>query len=309
MTRTRTFLVFGAGVLACAFSAGAATANAAAPSAHTLLRPDDGPEYKKLIDGTGPAVVTVKFVLKIEGNDMGRGENETEISGIVIDPTGVILCSNVQTGGLVAMMGGGAANPTDMKVLIGDDTEGKKARLLTRDSELDLAWVKLDEPPTSPLKFVDLSKGVAPTVGQRLLSLGRMGKYFDRVPVVGDGRIIGETNKPRHLFIPDNSLASGRGDLGAPVFTTDGTVVGIIIVQFPEEGAEGGGAGPRDAGAMVLPAAEVAKATKRAMENPVPPDGAKKDDKGGPDSKDAAKKPADKKNGEKSEPPKKDGGQ
>jgi S1-C subfamily serine protease len=302
MKIARTILILAAGFAACAGvprSAGAAAARAV--GALNAARPDEGAEYKKLIDDYSAALVTVKFVLKMEGNDFGMGENETEITGAVIDPAGIVLCSNVQIGGFMQMMGKGSANPTDMKVLIGDDTEGKKAKLMARDSELDLAWIKIEEPLSSPLKFIDFSKSAAPDVGARLLSVGRMGKYFDRTPVVSEGRITGVTRKPRHLLVPGNTLVN-EYDFGLPVFAADGGVVGVVIVQIPDaESSEGGGMGGRGGGAMILPAEDVVKATKRAMESPSL-ETPKKDDKAA-DPKDSAKKPAGTKDTDKKEPP------
>ncbi len=243
--------------------AGFAPVPAAAPSAQ---RPDDGSEYKKIIEVAGPALVTVKFVMKAP-DDQGFGDQEEEINGVVIDPKGLVLCSHWFLGGAANMFGGGAGpKPQDIKVLIGDDTEGKKARLISHDSELDLAWIKLDEEPASPLKYIDLEKGTPGSVGQRVFLLSRLDKYFDRSPVVNEGRLRGETTKPRRLFAPGGNLLADRNDIGLPVFNADAGVVGFMIVQVPDkesmEATENIGGGP-----MVLPVEEVAKATKKALES------------------------------------------
>ena len=86
---------------------------------------------------------------------------------MVIDPKGLILCSNLQLTGMAGAfmgmgMGRGGAVPTNIRVLIGDDTQGLKAKLLARDSELDLAWIELTEPAPKPLAAVDLTKATKP---------------------------------------------------------------------------------------------------------------------------------------------------
>ncbi len=255
-------------ILAAALVGGAAalvSATAAPVAAPSVQRPEDGGEYKKIIDTAGQALVTVKFVMK-SPDDQGLGDAEEEINGVVIDPKGLVLCSHWFLGGAAGMMGGGAGpKPQDIRVLIGDDTEGKKARLMSHDSELDLAWIKLEEEPASPLKYIDLSKGAAGGVGQRVFLLSRMDKYFDRAPVINEGRLRGETNKPRRLFAPGGGLLADRNDIGLPVFNADAGVVGFMIVQVPDresiQATDNIGGGP-----MILPVEEVAKATKKALE-------------------------------------------
>ncbi len=264
----KSFSVFTLAAIIGAAGLAGAGATIAPPSpapAAPAARPDDGSEYKKIVDEAGPTLVTVKFTLKSEGEG-GMGDNEDEITGVVIDPKGLVLCSYWSMGGAMAIMRGGPApSPTDVKVLIGDDTEGKKAKVLSHDSELDLTWVQLDEAPATPLKAVNLEKAAAATMGQRVYELMRMDKYFDRAHVIYEGRIAAITEKPRHLYAPGRGVFAGRSDLGMPIFSADAGIVGFVVVQVPDketmEASENAGGGP-----MILPAAEVAKATKRALE-------------------------------------------
>jgi hypothetical protein len=242
--------------------------------ASVSARPDDDEAiYQKVLDTSGPTLVTVKFVLKVEGGGAefgGFGDQEMETTGILIDAKGLVLCSNFQLGGAYSMMsrgGGPTVTPSDVKILIGDDTEGKKAKVLTRDTELDLAWVKLDEPSSTDLKHIDMEKGVEPKVGARIWLLARLGKFFDRAPVVNEGKIRGVTEKPRKLFTPSNTIVAARDDLGMPVFNADGAILGIVVIQFPdEESMDAAAGGDMGGGPMILPAAEIVKATKRALE-------------------------------------------
>ncbi|MCB9850038.1 MAG: hypothetical protein H6817_04970 [Phycisphaerales bacterium] len=248
--------------------------------ASTARAGDDG-DYAKLLKEKAGVLVTVKHVLKVNMAMLGgEQENESELTGVMVDPKGVVLCSNTQLGGFTAMiskmmgpMGGNmTATPTDIKVLIGDDTEGVEAELIARDTELDLAWVKIKEPGDKTFEYLDFSKGEKPEIGSRILMLRRMGKYFARSLVVGDARIGGMTKKPRDLYIPSGALGGG---LGLPVYADSGSVVGVLIVQVPD--AEDTGGNPLSMmsqatsmqdmmSGLILPAADVAKATKRALE-------------------------------------------
>lgn len=238
--------------------------------------------YQKLVKDRGATLVTVKFVLKVKMGGMfgpmGDQENEQEIGGVMIAPNGLVLVSNTQLSGFVGMMrrlAGGmmgemSAVPTDLKVLVGDDTEGLEAELLARDTELDLAWVKIKEPGDKTFAAVDFAKSAKPRLGQRLLMPARMGKYFDRVTVVKEARVTGFVSKPRELYVP-----SGGGGLGLAVYTTGGKLVGFTIMQMPE--TEDAGGNPlgilsqvsemeSTMAGLILPAKEVLKATKRAEE-------------------------------------------
>lgn len=241
-------------------------------------------EYGKWLQEKSPPLVTIKFVLKVKMGGMmggmGDQESDSEITGVMIDPKGLVLCSNTQLGGIAGMMrrfmgpmgGGITATPTDIKVLVGDDTEGLEAKVVARDSELDLAWVQIEEPGDTKFSHCDFAKAATPKIGQRVFVVRRMGKFFDRVAAVSEGRVGGITTKPRDLYVPAGNLATA---LGLPIFTTDGTVVGVAILQTPD--AEEAGMDPMSMlgnifnmqdmmSGLILPAAEVVKATKRALE-------------------------------------------
>lgn len=254
---------------------GSGSLNAATGASASLSRHDDEEAiYKQIMENAGPALVTVKFVLKVEGGSadfmQGLNDQEMETTGLLIDGKGLVVCSNLQMGGYYSLMsrgGGPTVTPNDVKVLIGDDTEGKKAKVLTRDTELDLAWVKLDEDSTTELKHVDMSKGATASAGTKVFLIQKMAKFFDRALAITEGKVTGMTEKPRKLLAPSKALASAREDLGMPVFNSAGTVVGMVVLQIPDqESMEGDTSGDLGGGPMILPAAEVVKATARALE-------------------------------------------
>ncbi len=244
----------------------------------------DAAAFQRLLADRGPAVVTIKFVLKISvpgGDESENQEVDTEVSGVLIDPKGVVVCSNALMGAFTSVINRFAeeftgqinATPTDLKVLIGDDTEGKEAELIARDSELDLAWIRIKEPGDKPLPHIDLSGGAKPSLGQPLLAVRRMSKHFARTAVVASGHVGGITSKPRDFYIPTGDV---RTAVGLPVFTADGRPVGVVILEVPDpESMEFSFATIvntlRDLdqlfAGVILPAEEVMKATKRALES------------------------------------------
>lgn len=237
-------------------------------------------DYEKLIADKAPAIVTLKFVLKLKMGQYGDNETEREATAVMIDPKGVVLCSSTELGGLGGVMGrmmssrfgGMSATPSDIKVILGDDAQGLDAELMARDSELDLAWVRIKDPGDRSFAFIDFSKSARPRLGQRLLTVERMGKYYGRTPRVGEMRVSAITHKPRELYMPGGEQVM----LGLPVFTAAGEVVGVGVMQSPSADSPGGddefslsslAEMEETTTGLILPAAEVAKATARARES------------------------------------------
>ena len=113
--------------------------------------------------------------------------------------------------------------------------------------------------------FVDLTKIATVGVGQRVLALGRIGKYFDRAAVISEGRIGGVTSKPRDLYVPATGFVGG---FGVPIFNPAGELVGVTVIQMPddEDAAMQSSATRGARSGLILPAADVARATKLAKE-------------------------------------------
>lgn len=257
----------------------------------SAVRADEGAMLRDAATKFAAPFVTIKFVLKMEGQ-FGDRENETEATGVMIEPDGLVLASSSQLGTPRFMRQFGNARPTDLKVLIGDDTEGLPATVMARDTELDLAWVKLKEPSKKKLEYMDLTKSGKPQVGDSLVFLRRMGKYFDRAVTVGQFRVAGKTTKPRELIVPGGGASL---EPGLPAFTAQGEVVGFVVLQLPDaeelESNFGAFAGlGRDIGSgLILPTADVIKATERAKRGEIKGDA----EEAAAAKSDAKKKPAD----------------
>lgn len=258
-----------------------ATIIAATSHSSAIAAASDEDDYEKLVADKSAALVTLKFVLKTKMGDLGDEEREQEISGVMIEPKGLVICSNMELGGtanrLAALFGresSFSATPTDLKVLIGDDNQGLDAELLARDSELDLAWVKIRRPGEKPFAAVDLSKAGKARLGARLLALDRLDKFYGRAPWVGEVRISSMPRKPRELLVPTGDTLA----LGIPIFTRTGELIGVTIGSLPDADAAAADMESildtlaDSLGTVILPVDEVAKATTRAMQ------GAKTDD-------------------------------
>jgi hypothetical protein len=230
--------------------------------------------YAAALADRAPAVVTIKFTLRVSGGQFGEDEQEGETTGFLISADGLVLCSSTQIGGFASLyraMGmpvDFTVTPDKVRVLIGDDVEGVEATVVARDSELDLAWVKITEPSDEGHPFIDVTQSREAPAGSEILSIGRLPEFYGRTHVIVGGRIAGETTKPRRYLVPSQELG---GEAGVPVFTgDDAAFVGMLVLVTPEAEDLGADAGMERVqemiGVFVLPAAEVAKATDRARE-------------------------------------------
>lgn len=276
--------------IACALAIGAGLTLA---STFTLsARAADPVSYEKLSTEKGPALVGLKFLLKITAPaDMGGNqERQMEASGLMIESTGLVLCSNQTVGGNQGNLPPGVTiAPTDMKIIIGEDSEGVPAKVIARDSELDLAWIRIDKPSDKGYTSVNLKDAPTVKLGDSLMFLDRMGNYYDRSVYIGELKTSAILKKPRNLIQPAGLVFS----LCSPVFTSSGEFVGVTLMQAPSRDEMQGATNQADMmyGRLpkILPAAELSKATTRAIDNAAKE--AAESEKAGKEEKKDEKKP------------------
>ncbi len=249
-----------------------ALAFAPAPAAEMTLQPESAPQpaatqpasdhgYAALVEKVAPAMVTVKFVMAYEGED---DTTEEEIDGLTIDPSGVVLISSAMMFGPEYL--GVAARPREIKVILPGETEGLSAEVIVRDRELDLVWLRILE-SDKPRKFphVSFKDAAKPALGQEILQVWKLDKFYDRAPYVSSARVAATVTKPRDLFI-----ASGEVTIGLPVFDTAGNVLGFGVLQLPDEEEMDAMTSTNPYSRMIftrtmLPASRVATATETAL--------------------------------------------
>ncbi len=244
----------------------------------------------------GEAVVQVKVVMKyrvvMQGREIRKGESEIEALGTVIDPSGLTVLSNTNidpTKTYADMLKKAKSGGEDMgnfdiessfaevRMMLPDGSE-LPARVVLRDKDLDLAFVRPSEKPAKPLIAVDLSKDGKPAMFDEVLFLGRMGVIGGRVPSASIFRVEAVVRKPRSYYLVDQNAVSGR--LGSPAFTMDGKMVGILLLRAME--TQEGGTGPLEMVfggisrlgiyPVILPSDEVAAVARQATEKqPVDP--------------------------------------
>lgn len=202
----------------------------------TLAAPARAADWPALVDRLAPAVVNLKISLKAEAEGGGEPEETTqEVQGVVVDPGGLVLVWNSHFSvnrflDLFAELGGGEfkmkVTPTDIKVYLNGDPKEHRGFLAAADSDLDLAFVQLEEPPATPLVAVDFSQPGVVRAGDEIAAISRLTSAFDRVPYFDVVRIGGEIRKPRPAWVVTGGNAT---QLGMPYFASDGRPAGVLV--------------------------------------------------------------------------------
>lgn len=163
------------------------------------------------------AVLTVKLVIKqgmsFGGRDANKSESKSEATGTVIDPSGLTVISLTATdpSGLLGDLMGGSddedmklkieSEVTDVKLILPDATE-VPAKIVLRDKDLDLAFIRPVDKPTKPLTYIDLANDSKPKILDELIVLNRLGKVANRAPAVSLDRVESMIEKPRTFYVP-----------------------------------------------------------------------------------------------------------
>lgn len=243
------------------------------------------PAIQERLVAKAKSLVRVRFVLKVQAGGNER-ELDSEATCLVIAAQeALLLCSNNELGGsfgtmaLLVNRGQGPAilsTVKEIKVQIGTDSQGQSARLIARDSDRDLAWLRLDAIPAgAAIEALEVGSSETPPVGAPIFRLRRLDRFFGDQAVVESASVGALLEQPRRLILASDL---DGGVLGAPVFDVDGKLVGITVAQLPSgEDFAGSAAGVRGlpgqssryddmVGNLILPSAEIVKATALALE-------------------------------------------
>jgi hypothetical protein len=234
---------------------------------------DDAVQGRTIATKWSGAIVKVQLVIKIGMSFMGQGEtreNKQEVTGVVIDPSGLTLVSLAETNPadvFGSMFGGGDDGPgvtselTDVKIRLADGKE-IPAKVVLRDKDLDLAFIRPTEKLETPLTSVNLKDSAPVDVLDQTVIVGRMGKIANRALSASMARIQSVVEKPRRFYTI--GLSGPAGDLGSPVFTMDGKIVGVLLLRtMPGKSSGSGAESPMP---VIIPAEDIAPVASQAPE-------------------------------------------
>ena len=203
------------------------------PRAHAA--PPDG---AALLARFAPAIVNLRLTLRTEmegGGHPGQDSSE-EVAGVLVDPGGLVLVwnSHLSAGRMSELFADLSQDdgfrlkvtPVDVRIWIAGQEKEHRAFLAAADSDLDLAFVQLEEPPAAPLPFVDFAASAEPAVGDELVTVSRLSSRFDRAPFFDVVRVTGRLEKPRAAWIVGGGNAT---QAGLPYFDALGRPVGVLV--------------------------------------------------------------------------------
>ncbi|MGO8672228.1 MAG: trypsin-like peptidase domain-containing protein [Capsulimonadaceae bacterium] len=193
-------------------------------------------QVQTLLDKQSPSIVTVKVVIKTQFQMAGQtqdSESRLELQGTVVTPDGLIMLNNApfDNKSLSDMLGTSAdssefhvkTTPTEFKVVVGNEDKEYSAFLAGSDPNLGLAFVKMQDLGDRTLQPVDFSSTDTPAIGDRVFAVSRLSKGYDYAPYLSAGWVYGQISKPQQAWV-----VNGAGDVGLPVFTDSGIVLGCM---------------------------------------------------------------------------------
>lgn len=227
--------------------------------------------YRNLTARHAAAVVTVKFVMSVTAS--GKEERlEDRTQALLVSADGLLLVPDRAvsvdfrqfTGSGKAQGSSPVAKSSEFRVRLAGGDDWLPADLVTRDTQLGLAWLRLRSPPPA-LTFVDLDDGVRAEPGMTFFSLLRTSDEWGGVPVFREGFIIGETHTPKTLLLVD----------GVPgiAFAANGQPMGYVDIDFgrlmrSRSVGNGLGLDMADSALQMTPISKVAAATRQAQKLP-----------------------------------------
>ena len=212
------------------------------------------------------AVVVVLATIKVRLNVSGReqtSDQAAQTNATILDPSGLAVMSlqQIQPDEAMTRMysrqvpNGGHVEVTtdiaDMRMHLADGRE-LPAKLVLRDEDLDLAFVRPTEPLTAPLPFIDAASA-RPQLLDALTLVRRTGEPTGWAPAAAFATVELLIDKPRTYY---QVVILGGGGPGCPLFDAAGHFVGVLVMR--DTGTRGTGA------LSVLPADDIRDVAKQA---------------------------------------------
>ncbi|UCC12379.1 MAG: trypsin-like peptidase domain-containing protein [candidate division WOR-3 bacterium] len=226
---------------------------------------DEIAELSKTIMEQGQeAVVLTKTVL-----EMFDSERKVEGLASVINKEGLAVISLTSIDPASFYRSGfGEVKVKDIKMILSDNTE-IPSKVVLRDPELDLAFIKPIEKIDRDLNFVSLFEHTIPQMLDHIVVLSRLGSALSNVPSISIARVQAIIEKPRTMYVPDPFIVLASG-MGTPVFALDGNIIGILLMRVTRGNesyqSDVGGLSGLGMLPIILPAQEIIDVMEKAPE-------------------------------------------
>jgi S1-C subfamily serine protease len=228
--------------------------------------PEERAAARALLEKHGDAVITVLGTTKVRVNQDGREvqnrDERIQSLATVLDASGLAVMSLTTIDPSDLLMaslsrGRGAsgnitvsAEPSDIRYRLADGRE-VAARVVLRDKDLDLAFLRPAERPAAPMGAIAVP-AAKPALIDLLLVVQRLPEVAGWQVTATFASVQAIVEKPRTFYIVNS------GAFGAPVFDTKGQFVGVVL-RLRNENGDGPTAPP-----IVLPADDIREVAKQA---------------------------------------------
>ena len=227
--------------------------------------PDERATARDLVAKHGGAVVLVMGTAKLRvnqgGKDVPTQDQRIQVHGTVLDASGLSVMSltaldpsELMSAQLSRGRSAGAAitvtaETSDLRYRLADSKE-VPVRVVLRDKDLDLAFLRPVEKQATPMMAVDVATA-RPAAIDPVIVLHRLPEFAGWQVATMFASVQAVIEKPRPFF----TLTGGV--IGSPVFDTRGRFVGVVLRLKNE-------ADPANAPMVVLPANDIREVAKQA---------------------------------------------
>lgn len=245
---------------------------------------DERAAARDLVKKWQDAVINVRVVLKMRismgGREMQSMDDAVDTVGTVIDPSGLTVMSlgalnpGAMMNKVMGGVGGGAperpefgSEPTEVKLRLADGRE-IPARIVLRDEDLDLAFLRPAAKQDKPFVAVSLADAARPAMLDQVIVLSRLGRVGGWTPAAWLQYVGAIIERPRTFYVTE---AGGSNALGVPAFLPSGKIVGLLTLRSVDTGRAGmfammGGSEGLGMLPVILPAADILEIAKQATE-------------------------------------------
>jgi hypothetical protein len=239
----------------------------AVASAASAQSSEERAAARSVVAKRSDAVIVVLATVKLRINVGGReqaADQAMQMNGTILDATGLTVFSlqQIQPDEAMTRMysrqmpsGGGkievTSEPSDIKMHLADGRE-LPAKLVLRDTDLDLAFIRPSEPLSAPLPFIDAPSG-KPSLLDTLTLVRRTNEATGWIAGASFANVELVIDKPRTYY---QVAILGGGNSGSPLFDMAGRFVGVLLMRDT---------GARVPGLAILPADDIREVAKQAV--------------------------------------------
>lgn len=206
--------------------------------ARTSRADTQGDLMRALVGKYGGSVVTLRMVLKSAAGG-ASDQAQIEANGIVIDSSGLVATTNtaIDPASMYAGMMGGdsggmATSVVSARIRLSSGEE-LPARVVLRDKDRNLAFMRPLKRPSKPLTFVNFKGASTARVGDVVTVLGRLGKAGSRQSQALTQRVVSVVDKPRRLYVLEPYAYVYLGNV---VFNEAGKPLGLLSIRVVSGG-------------------------------------------------------------------------